>query len=992
MKGVIRIIFLLVCLASWQGIRADNVVAITGGSGIPGAEVDVSISLSNTDAVSAMQLSIPLADGIDLVENSAQLGSRASATHSATVGVKDGTINVFVFSSSMATISSSTGEIVRFKVKLGKEPTTLTLSSSKLILTDTDGNNVSGTVQNGTISIRTAKAEYSTREIDFGRRPIHGTYSQGLTINNTGNEPLHITALTFSASEFSCTETLPFTIQPGGKKSIAISYAPTERGKVSEELKVTCNSSSKLNTITLNAIPYAVNELHIENASGTSDSEVTIHLRMNNMDAISGFHFEIPIPAQLQYVEGSFSLTDRNKGHQVAVSVVDGTLKALCYSLSDETFSGNDGDIATFKVNIVGKGNTKLSANKAILTAKINGADINVLSDKYDGTITIVTPVMSAASNVNLGNQPVTQPPFYTYTIGNKGKADLTISRITFDNEDFGIKDITLPLTIEASKSQVLTIIYKNASVASHSATMQIYCNDPDKRLYNVNITGSLYSPNFITLSTSNVSPTSTADIAVTLSNHLPISGLQFDVQYPSSNYSLDASSFVFEHQMRDFSANVKMLSKDIARVFLYSLSDKSIAADTAKVMTIKLYPTGEVNAGTYNVNISNLKLGSTDLIDVQSQTTASATFEVHTQKFKLTYMVDGMVYRQYEQEYSSIITPEALPNKEGYSFSGWSAIPETMPKHDVIVEGTFTINSYKLTYMDAGEIINSDDIVYGSTIIPFEAPTKYGYVFLGWYGLPETMPAKDVIVTSNYHVAMAGDVNSDQMVTVNDVNLMVNMLLEGSHKVSEEDPADINKDGNITILDETLLIKKLLDGDTDATIKTGYYLQNIDNTIITDPLSLKVGNKIVIYPYANYSNIASTCMLIADDTNGQLTSWKKLGAVVNDDTDLSPAVWILEDASTYGENCYFIKNINGGYWGYQSRTASVSMLMTNDTEKIPVEIAKDNKYNGLFFIERHTGRGYGLNDLYGTQTRYNWWTTDFSQDSNSSYYIRKIN
>ena len=61
---------------------------------------------------------------------------------------------------------------------------------------------------------------------------------------------------------------------------------------------------------------------------------------------------------------------------------------------------------------------------------------------------------------------------------------------------------------------------------------------------------------------------------------------------------------------------------------------------------------------------------------------------------YTLTYIVDGEVYKTYEVEYNTPITPEPAPTKEGYTFSGWSEIPETMPAHDVTVTGSFTINS----------------------------------------------------------------------------------------------------------------------------------------------------------------------------------------------------------------------------------------------------------------------------------------------------------
>lgn len=56
-----------------------------------------------------------------------------------------------------------------------------------------------------------------------------------------------------------------------------------------------------------------------------------------------------------------------------------------------------------------------------------------------------------------------------------------------------------------------------------------------------------------------------------------------------------------------------------------------------------------------------------------------------------LTYFVDGEVYKTYSIEEDEVIIPEPEPVREGFSFSGWSEIPETMPAYDVAVTGTFT-------------------------------------------------------------------------------------------------------------------------------------------------------------------------------------------------------------------------------------------------------------------------------------------------------------
>jgi uncharacterized repeat protein (TIGR02543 family) len=118
---------------------------------------------------------------------------------------------------------------------------------------------------------------------------------------------------------------------------------------------------------------------------------------------------------------------------------------------------------------------------------------------------------------------------------------------------------------------------------------------------------------------------------------------------------------------------------------------------------------------------------------------------------YKLTYIVDGEVYKTVTYDFGATITPEPAPTKEGYTFSGWSEIPATMPAKDVTVTGTFTINKYKLVYMVDGVEYKSYDIEYGAYITPEPEPTKDGYTFSGWSEIPTTMPAHDVEVSGTF-------------------------------------------------------------------------------------------------------------------------------------------------------------------------------------------------------------------------------------------------
>jgi uncharacterized repeat protein (TIGR02543 family) len=130
---------------------------------------------------------------------------------------------------------------------------------------------------------------------------------------------------------------------------------------------------------------------------------------------------------------------------------------------------------------------------------------------------------------------------------------------------------------------------------------------------------------------------------------------------------------------------------------------------------------------------------------------TVTGSFTIN--KYKLIYKVDGEEYKTSEMEYGSAITPEAEPIKEGYTFSGWNIVPATMPAKDITVTGSFNVNSYKLVYKVDGEEYKIVDVAYGASIIAEAAPTKDGYTFSGWSEIPQTMPAKDVTITGSFTI-----------------------------------------------------------------------------------------------------------------------------------------------------------------------------------------------------------------------------------------------
>lgn len=134
---------------------------------------------------------------------------------------------------------------------------------------------------------------------------------------------------------------------------------------------------------------------------------------------------------------------------------------------------------------------------------------------------------------------------------------------------------------------------------------------------------------------------------------------------------------------------------------------------------------------------------------------------------YSAKYIVEGEIYRTDSISYGGQITTPKYPEKEGHTFSGWSEIPETMPAQDITVTGSFSVNTYKLTYTVDGMVYISSYVTYGDAIFPMTSPTKEGYTFSGWSEVPKTMPAHDVVITGSFEANGIEEVMTDTRVDV---------------------------------------------------------------------------------------------------------------------------------------------------------------------------------------------------------------------------------
>ena len=128
---------------------------------------------------------------------------------------------------------------------------------------------------------------------------------------------------------------------------------------------------------------------------------------------------------------------------------------------------------------------------------------------------------------------------------------------------------------------------------------------------------------------------------------------------------------------------------------------------------------------------------------------TITGSFSVTT--YTLKYVIDDEVYATYTLVPGAVVEVPEAPVRDGYTFSGWGEIPETMPASDVTITGSFTLITYTLKYVIDNVVYATYTLAPGATIMLPEAPVRDGYTFSGWGEIPETMPANDVTITGSF-------------------------------------------------------------------------------------------------------------------------------------------------------------------------------------------------------------------------------------------------
>lgn len=134
---------------------------------------------------------------------------------------------------------------------------------------------------------------------------------------------------------------------------------------------------------------------------------------------------------------------------------------------------------------------------------------------------------------------------------------------------------------------------------------------------------------------------------------------------------------------------------------------------------------------------------------------TIHSIYEINV--YTIEYYIEETLYQKETYEYLEDILVPLSPEKEGYTFIGWDALPEVMPSENLKVYALFEVNTYTIYWIDGENIISSQSINFHTNledIIFPDYPIKEGYTFKSWSDvLPSLMPAEDIFLNTSYEI-----------------------------------------------------------------------------------------------------------------------------------------------------------------------------------------------------------------------------------------------
>lgn len=622
-RGIlVKSLGILTVLLFWQlPLSAANTIQIHNAQGEVGDTVSVNVEIINDNPFVAFQFDLPLAVQLTYIPNSESLTARSVDHEIVASIVNNDTLRVLAYSLTNAQFTGNSGNVAHFKLATGSVPGNYPLNMSNPIIGDTNSINILTDIINGIFTILAPDIDPETDSLDFDRTPLGDSTDRTFIIYNLGNQPLNIYDINIDNQYFSIVGDTAFTIPAYAQQSVIVRFNSAVKDEYDNQLTILSNDPDEPDyIIQLNAIAFAVNELHVGDLFAFSEDTATLNFTINNMEPFVAFQFDMLLHSPMTFIEGSEELSERKVNHEVSASIVgEDIFRVVAYSPDNTPFSGSDGDILSVDFYIVGTGGYySLNGSNVIIG---DSAGNNILSDFYNGQLEIAAADIYGPDSLNFGEISLLDTLQLSAAIGNNGNDTLIIDQISFTDNSFWTT-FEAPLNIQPSQEEEITVYFFNLEEGEFQGLMRIFSNDPDENPFDIELKGITFAPNYMIVRDTIASPGDTVLVHVDVDNYSNFVAFQFDLNFPERLTYVDGSAQL-TGRAQDHTLAASLIDSTILRILSYSMEQKIFHGNSGPIVTINFEVDSSCVEDTLPLILSDAILGDSNsnniLRDVQN-------------------------------------------------------------------------------------------------------------------------------------------------------------------------------------------------------------------------------------------------------------------------------------------------------------------------------------------------------------------------------------
>ena len=350
--------------------------------------------------------------------------------------------------------------------------------------------------------------------------------------------------------------------------------------------------------IAILSLVHAQNIMSLNAVSGPANDTVTVSLSIANQDTVTGFQCDIPLPEYLTFVENSVTFSGREDDHTIVEDLDEGdTLTIFAYSMSLAEFSGNVGEICSFKL-VLGTvpGVYDLALQNVAISDKNSQ---NIATGSLNGSVAINAPdIYVYPDSLVYERVPLLDSLDKSFTIQNDGNTDLAITNILSSHSDFEVLGSSA-FNLTPGNSRTIPVRFHSDIKGDYSESISISSDDPDEVTTNVGLSATAYAVNELYIDNMFARSGYTVTAHVDISNMEAFTAFSFDLNIPSV-MTLVPGSAVLSDRKTDHAVSASTLENGNIRIIAYSTSNDVFSGTSGEILSFDLNVDGQ--GGYYNL------------------------------------------------------------------------------------------------------------------------------------------------------------------------------------------------------------------------------------------------------------------------------------------------------------------------------------------------------------------------------------------------------